>query len=391
MTVADSPARRSPGDVGQQPISRSAEDVCSPVEDSRLARFLTQGEQRRTTHTRDISDRPNDWAHPDPAAILDPPIGADPITRIRRRRRTEGIIDDARRLCALLQDVAPRSLGHDQVRAYPWHHVTAEAASDYRRAIYARYTLKSTRNNYMSSLRVIVIECHRAGLISPLRRDLVLEQLYTHAPDPSTNRRRLSAADIATLLAFCEKLPDPRAVARDTCIVALLYTTGMRVGELAKLRVDDFDPEHETLLLRETKNGHNHTVFLHPQALAYLTRWLKVRGEAPGALITALTGDDVTQVHRATIRWALQTRGRAAGLGHFTAHDFRRTFATELLRTHDPSLVGKLMNHRKLSSTMVYDLASDDEQRHAVALLDLPAPAAATPASPTPTRVVDAA
>ena len=55
-----------------------------------------------------------------------------------------------------------------------------------------------------------------------------------------------------------------------------------------------------------------------------------------------------------------------------SAPDFRRTFATELLRSHDVALVGKLLNHKKTASTMTYDMVNEEEQRDAVGRIDLP-------------------
>lgn len=74
----------------------------------------------------------------------------------------------------------------------------------------------------------------------------------------------------------------------------------------------------------------------------------------------------------------LSTLAVKAGVKPFGCHDFRRTFATELLRTNDIALVGKLLNHRKPQSTLRYDLADEDAQRSAVAQLNLPAAFSAT-------------
>lgn len=170
----------------------------------------------------------------------------------------------------------------------------------------------------------------------------------------------------------CENNWYPRAAERDSLIVSLLYTSGMRVGELCKLELRDYDPDQATLRLRETKNGRDHVVFLHPMVLPYLDRWLAVRGEDPGALVTSLTLKGTAPLCNFAVLNLLRRRAADADVARMTPHDFRRTFATTLLREHDPSLVGKLMNHNKLTSTLIYDLAGDDEQRAAVGRLVLP-------------------
>jgi integrase len=146
----------------------------------------------------------------------------------------------------------------------------------------------------------------------------------------------------------------------------------MRSIEVARLTLADWDVEAGTLLLRGTKNRRDHLVQLHPATVDYLHRWIQIRGEAPGALFTPVRGRTLRHLSEETVQNRVQFLGHAAGITHFGSHDFRRTFATELLRTHDAPLVGKLLNHKKLTSTMVYDLASEDEQRAAVASIELP-------------------
>jgi hypothetical protein len=102
-------------------------------------------------------------------------------------------------------------------------------------------------------------------------------------------------------------------------------------------------------------------------------------------LFNPLTGDE-RSLHPASVRFMLASRAALAGIPTFGFHDFRRTFATELLRTHDIALVGKLLNHQKLASTLIYDLADEQQQRQAVASIDLPAPPLDdTSAAPAPT------
>lgn len=62
-----------------------------------------------------------------------------------------------------------------------------------------------------------------------------------------------------------------------------------------------------------------------------------------------------------------------------TSHDFRRTFITRMLRAGvDPFTVRRLVNHKKVETTMVYDRRTDDEDRQAVQRLQLPDPTTGT-------------
>lgn len=266
----------------------------------------------------------------------------------------------------------------EQVRSYPWHHIDQQTAGEYREDIYRRFRLQSSRNNAVSAVRRVMHECYRARLISALRLEVILEELYTIAPGPSTKRRRLTQPEINALLAAGEESGTPRAAARNTAIIAVFRTSGIRVSELTRIQLEDWDRDADTIMLTETKNGSPHLVYLHPDAVPYLERWLTHRGHAPGALFCPLRGTDLRSLSGDGIRYMLSTLAVKAGVKPFGCHDFRRTFATELLRTNDIALVGKLLNHRKPQSTLRYDLADEDAQRSAVAQLNLPAAFSAT-------------
>ena len=374
-TTATTAQSHSPADPFQQ--AGPTFDSPAPTAGGELfAAFRAEATKRREQHSRQDAGRPADWADPDPTALALLLPRRHPVARVIARQKEgkprRGFEYKLIANCARLQGVARHSVTLEDVHAYPWHQLDADAAEDFRRDVYRQYSLQSTRNDLISVVRRVTTECHRVGLISALRKDEVLEQLYTIAPSPSTRRRRLTATDIELLLATAANQTNPIASARDVAIIALLRTSGMRSIEVARLTLADWDVEEGTILLRETKNRRDHLVQLHPATVDYLHRWIQVRGRAPGALFTPVRGRSLRHLSEETVQNRVQFLGHAAGIAHFGSHDFRRTFATELLRTHDAPLVGKLLNHKKLTSTMVYDLASEDEQRTAVASIKLP-------------------
>jgi integrase len=389
--------RVTPGDL-PSPGSTERRPGTEPTSPDFLSAFLTEAGRRRDRHTREEPGRPEDWADPDPTAITAVAIGHPvdrAIARHKRGKSRNEFVGALRRACERLLAAEPRSLTPEAVRAYPWHHLDVDTATEYHRSVYVNYTKQTSRNDAICTVRAVVTECYRAALISALRRDLLLEALYTVAPGPSSKRRRLADAEINDLLAACESTGTKKAQARNTAIVALFRTSGIRVRELTRIDFDDWDRDADTMLLRDTKNGRDHLIFTHPDAKPYLERWLAHRGTRPGALFTRLTGYDVRPLNTNTVRHMLKTRAHAAGVAPFSCHDFRRTFATELLRTHDIALVGKLLNHNKTASTLTYDLACEDEQRDAVAHVRIQPLGTATtptckdtqPAGPTePTR-----
>jgi integrase len=339
--------------------------------------FLAKAAERRTQRTRDTT-RPAEWNNPDPDALRNLTPDRNPVLRALKRskagRSRDNVRGNLRMVCGMLQGLEDHTtLAHEDVLIYPWHQLSVDAAADLRVAIYKRYENQGTRNDKISAVRRVVTECFRRGLVSALQRDLLLDALFTTAPGPSTRRRRLAQEEIDALLHAAENLGSTAAQARNTAIIAVFRTSGMRVGELIHLWLHDWSRADGTLHLRDTKNGHAHLVYLHPDAVPYLERWLAIRGTHPGALFGSLnTKERSRPMGRHAVNYMLMTRAAAAGIDPFGSHDFRRTFATELLRTHDVALVGKLLNQRKPASTLIYDLADEEIQRDAIAQLRLP-------------------
>lgn len=326
----------------------------------------------------DGTARPESWANPDPDAILALPDRKHPVTKVlaNKHGRSSHPKEFRTRIrqCAEVLTAHPKAsngrMDWDQVMAYPWHHVDADAAADYARSMHAKYSNRGSRNVNMGVLRQIVKECYRSGLISAARKYEILDELPTRRPGASSKGRRLAQVEIAALMTYCDSNGDTGV--RDAAIIAVFATTGMRISELVDLELTDWDRVDDTLLLRQPKNGRPHRVYVHPVTRARLLAWLQVRGDHPGALFTRLGDTDGAHVSTTFVRGWLARITTGADVAPFTSHDFRRTFASTMLRSHDPALVSKLLNHKSLEATLVYDLASADEMRAAVATVELP-------------------
>ncbi|WP_163695398.1 MULTISPECIES: tyrosine-type recombinase/integrase [Mumia] len=339
-----------------------------------LEMFRRAGEHHASTRGT-VRTANEDWCDPNPAAALELPPAAHPIERSLARRaehRRPDFYLQLRRACERLRGLPPKSLTREDVLAFSWHQLTPDDLADYRRDIHKMFNLQSTRNECMVTVRSVVHACAKARLISPLRRDLLLDELPTTMPGRSAKGRALAEDEVGRLLRQCSTTGSAAARTRYTAMIALMYSSGVRVGEVAKLELRDWNRSTSTLTLLHTKNGRDHTVFVHPEVALLLDNWLKVRGALPGALFCSLYVFGFAHMTGPTIRTMVHRRAKDAGLAHFTPHDFRRTFASFMLRTHDHALVSRLLNHEKLQSTLVYDMAGDDLQRDAIASFDLP-------------------
>jgi site-specific recombinase XerD len=148
--------------------------------------------------------------------------------------------------------------------------------------------------------------------------------------------------------------------ARDRAIFILMLRCGLRIGEVAAIQLADLylDEDFPRLPVRG-KGSRQRTAYLSPQAERALREYLLVR---PGTtseyvfLSYQLDGLSTTAIHKRLMRYREQ-----AGLT-FTAHQFRHSFANDLLNADVPvTTIQKLMGHRWIESTQTYVQANDKQ------------------------------
>lgn len=359
------------------PNNRVEETSQTRVEETDFERFMSRATKMKEQQAASPITISTSWADPDPAAISRVSEAKHPVTALIERRRGNELTAKQRFVnirwtCAVLQAVEPKSLTWDQVMNYPWHHVDADMASTFYRYVRERYPHAPTRRHRVVLLRSIVDTCFRAKLISAARRAEVLEELP--APSryaPKFRGVRITDSQLQALLGACA-IGEPREAALISAIVAVFSTTGARISEMVAFDLGDWDRDRGFLHMQMTKNGKPHSVPVHPSAQAYLSHWFDLRGDLLGPLFTREVNGEAMRLRTYQMRALVQNRAIAAGIGHLGTHDFRRTIASTLLRTHDAALVSRLLNHSSLSATLVYDLATEEEQQNAISSLKLP-------------------
>jgi len=130
--------------------------------------------------------------------------------------------------------------------------------------------------------------------------------------------------------------------------------TGLRAGELLRLRPCHIDHRSGLIHVLDTKTSENRTIPLNNMALAVLNRRERIRGE----YIFTDQGKQITYITR-IFRRAVE----ACGLNTHTNdrrqrvvfHTLRHTFASWMVQQGVPlAVVGQLLGHRSLQMTMRY-------------------------------------
>ena len=159
-------------------------------------------------------------------------------------------------------------------------------------------------------------------------------------------------------------------------MVLIAAHLGLRRSELAGLRVEDFDPDARTLLVRaeHAKLGKERVEPVEGEALRALLDWLRWRAKqrpaADGPLVSGPmwpSPQSATGLHHGSIYRIITEASHRAG-HHYPPHGYRHTAATEMVMQGAPlEVVRKVLGHEDLSTLSVYTNAQVEECRPWVA------------------------
>ena len=184
--------------------------------------------------------------------------------------------------------------------------------------------------------------------------------------------RCLSEGEIDALMQVCFADPTPIGY-RDAALIAILRGAGLRRGEVVNLNLSDF--KAGSLKILSGKGGKDRTVYLPDGVLPIIEDWLEIRGREAGALICHINKSGAVTLRQLTpqaVLFILEKRGVEAGVTNFSAHDFRRTFISELLDSTDIVTVQKLAGHASPELTSRYDRRGEEVQQRAVQAINVP-------------------
>lgn len=138
-------------------------------------------------------------------------------------------------------------------------------------------------------------------------------------------------------------------------IFMLVYGSGLRIGEVANLRVEDIDSKKMRIFVREGKGNKERYTILPKQRLEMLrTYWSKYRQhKRRGRIFLSESGKAITV---GVIREHFRKYRRKAKINEkVTVHTLRHNFATDLIERGATLIqVKELMGHSNIRSTMAY-------------------------------------
>lgn len=190
---------------------------------------------------------------------------------------------------------------------------------------------------------------------------LLREKLTTDNPAldiraPKSGRRLPRVADVDQLNHLLDGQPDDPLEVRDLCMFELMYSSGLRLAELASLDVDTVDLRSGEVRV-VGKGGKERLLPVGRKAVAAVRAWLPQRAglanEAELALFVSQRGERLSHrsIQARLSRWGI-SRGADQRLH---PHLLRHSFASHMLESSgDLRAVQELLGHADIATTQVY-------------------------------------
>ncbi len=212
-----------------------------------------------------------------------------------------------------------------------------------------------TQSYYVIALRAFLKFLAKRGIksLSPEKVDL---------PKSESRRIKFLTRDQVERLLRIPDVSDERGL-RDRTILEVLFSTGLRVSELAKLNRDQIDlKSREFGIIGKGKRAR--LVFLSERASEWLKRYLSIRDDQfkplwirySGKKVGVVTSGESLRLSVRSIQRMVEKYRKMAGLPiKVSPHILRHSFATTLLSSGaDLRSVQEMLGHKNVATTQIY-------------------------------------
>jgi site-specific recombinase XerD len=153
--------------------------------------------------------------------------------------------------------------------------------------------------------------------------------------------------------AECKRLFSAPHTLKHRVLLALIYSAGLRISELTRLKIADVDSQRMLIHIRQSKNRKDRYVPLSVYILAGLRKYYLAYRPEVYLFNGAGKGKPMS---KAGVEWAMREARKKAGiLKEVSVHSLRHSFATHLLEMGlDILRVKELLGHSRVETTMMY-------------------------------------
>lgn len=189
---------------------------------------------------------------------------------------------------------------------------------------------------------------------------------------PKVSRKQVTFLHYDEVARMLDSIPlDSEKGLRDRAIIELLFSSGLRVSELANLNRDHVNTTRREFMVRG-KGKKDRPVFISKAAADRVDDYISARIDNLPPLFlsysrnnTATTSGDYRRLSTRSVQRIINKYARLAGITkHVSPHTMRHSFATDLLMNGaDLRSVQSMLGHSNISTTQVYTHVTDEHLR----------------------------
>jgi len=230
------------------------------------------------------------------------------------------------------------------------HQISSRIIKEYISYIYAKKFALNTIKLKIRSLKQFYKYLHETGqiFINPSEN---LKEPVGHRNLPKTV---MTSAEMESIL---NSIPESSLIKlRDRAIIAVLYSTGLRLSELVHLDLSDVNLSEGMLQVRNGKGGFDRQAILTKETIRTLSLYLEKRREIPDESPALWINFKGTRIRKCWIQTMLRDAAKKVGVTTASnPHAWRHSLATGLLRCGASIReVQVFLGHRSISSTEIY-------------------------------------
>lgn len=212
-----------------------------------------------------------------------------------------------------------------------------------------RFLVQLRDSKQLASSTINIRVC---GLKYYFRYIVIRLDLVVKIPNPRIAKYHteiLDAAEIRLLFQACRDV-------RQLLIIQLFFDSGMRVGELKRLALKDFDKERRTIILRRTKGQVLRVIPYGEHIRTTLTQYIKVIGYFPKEQLIESYKVKGQPISLRGLQYIVRQVAKRSGIKKkITSHTLRHSYAVHFLNNggHIPQLQ-VLLGHKHITTTLHY-------------------------------------
>jgi len=150
----------------------------------------------------------------------------------------------------------------------------------------------------------------------------------------------------------CKRLINTPLKMRDKYLIALMYSSGLRICEVSKLKICDLDADRMQIRVVQSKGNKDRYVPLSKYIAESLPKYLRINNPKE-YLFNSCNGKQFTV--RGIQRVFRDTVKRSGILKNATSHILRHSYATHLLENGvDLLTIKNVLGHKNITTTMIY-------------------------------------